>query len=104
MIERNGRAARAKLKRYFPGGEDPLLLSALEGFAGRCLEDSGGDSAIVESRGFVFLSGQARERFFRAAAAGFSPGFLTFCGSPAWLSATRRWGARPSCCGAWKRA
>ncbi|MBQ9263788.1 MAG: GNAT family N-acetyltransferase [Clostridia bacterium] len=69
-------------------------MSALEGRTGRAFESANGTAALVAARGFVFLGGQAREWFFREAAACLSPGFLTFIGSPSWLGIARRWGAQ----------
>ena len=93
MIERISREDRESLKRFFPGTGDVLLLSALEGFTGRAFESRDGAAAIVVSRGFVFLGGQAKEAFFRRAAAYLPDCFLTFRGSPAWLRIARRCGA-----------
>lgn len=93
MTERRTRAEKERLKRFFPGMRDPLLLSALEGEGGRAFESREGTSALVISRGFIYLGGQAREGFFRQAEPEFPPCFLTFCGSPAWLHVARRFGA-----------
>lgn len=81
------------LARFFPGAEDVPLLSALAGHGGQALESGDGQSALVISRGFVYLGGQVNERFFQAASAHFPPCFLTFCGSPGWLRAAAAWGA-----------
>lgn len=94
MNEKIGRPEREPLRRFFLGLEaDTLLISALEGRTGWAFESRDGSAAMVYSRGFVFLGGQAREGFFRRAAERLPGEFLTFSGSPAWLRIAARWGA-----------
>ena len=93
MIERKTREEKSGLKRFFPGMREVLLLSALEGEGGRAFESRQGTSALIISRGFIYLGGQARAEFFRRVEPEFPACFLTFCGSPAWLDIARRFGA-----------
>lgn len=88
-----GRAARRALLPLFPGREDALLLSGLQGHLGKALLSADGQSALVLVGGFAFLGGTPRAALIRAALTAHPTGLLTFSGSPEWLALAKALGA-----------
>ena len=88
-----GRAARLALLPLFPGARDALLLSGLQGHLGQALLSADEQSALVLVGGFAFLGGPPQPALIRAAMDAQPSGFLTFSGSPDWLSLAKTLGA-----------
>ena len=88
-----GRDARRALLPLFPGPRDALLLSGLQGHLGQALLSAEGESALVLVGGFAFLGGAPHPALIYAATDARPSGFLTFSGSPDWLSLARALGA-----------
>lgn len=88
-----GRDARRALLPLFPGARDTLLLSGLQGHLGQALLSADEKSGMVLVGGFAFLGGVPRAALIQAAMNAQPWGFLTFSGSPDWLSLAKALGA-----------